>query len=77
MGGWATSAGEGYYGNGLSRSSMRAMAGFSHNERIFYLPRACITPPDDLMKRIFAFVEEWEEMTTVSLILLLWVFFVY
>ena len=27
-GGWSTNAGEGCYGNGLSRPAMRAMAGF-------------------------------------------------
>jgi hypothetical protein len=36
-GGWSVGAGEGCYGNGLSKPAMRAMAGFPHDDKVFYL----------------------------------------
>ena len=58
-GGWSTSAGEGCYGNGLSLPSMRTMAGFPSNEKVFYLPRAVIKPPEELLQRVFPFLDDW------------------
>jgi hypothetical protein len=60
-GGWATGAGEGCYGNGLSRPAMRAMSGFpSDDDKVYYLPRASLTPPDGLIQQIFPEVDEWK-----------------
>jgi hypothetical protein len=60
-GGWATGAGEGCYGNGLSRPAMRAMSGFPANDdKVYYLPRASLTPPDELIQQIFPEVDEWK-----------------
>jgi len=59
-GGWSTNAGEGCYGNGLSRPAMRAMAGFPADEKMYHLPRGTVTPPEVLQKQIFPELEEWE-----------------
>jgi hypothetical protein len=58
-GGWSTGAGEGCYGNGLSRQAMRAMSGFPPDDRVFYLPRAALHPPTELLKMIFPHLDEW------------------
>ena len=65
-GGWSTSAGEGCYGNGLSRPSMRAMAGFPPDEKMYHLPRGTVYPPDVLLKQIFPELDEWERRHTDS-----------
>jgi hypothetical protein len=44
-GGWSVGAGEGCYGNGLSKPSMGAMAGFPHDQAMYNLPRASLCPP--------------------------------
>jgi hypothetical protein len=66
LGGWATGAGEGCYGNGLSRPGMRALAGFPPKENIYYLPRACIQPKQELAQMVFPFVEDWERRNKES-----------
>jgi hypothetical protein len=53
-GGWSVGAGEGCYGNGLSRPAMRAMAGFPHNDKVFYLPRASLELPQSLQQQIYS-----------------------
>ena len=58
-GGWSTGAGEGCYGNGLSRPAMRAMAGFPHDDSAFYLPRASLEPPESLQQMIFPQLDNW------------------
>jgi hypothetical protein len=58
-GGWSVGAGEGCYGNGLSRPAMRAMAGFPHNDKVFYLPRASLEPPQSLQQQIFPELDNW------------------
>jgi hypothetical protein len=58
-GGWSTGAGEGCYGNGLSLPSMRAMAGFPADEKVYFLPRASLNPPDALLKQVFPAIDEW------------------
>ena len=59
-GGWATGAGEGCYGNGMSRPAMRAMAGFPPDDCAFYLPRACLRPPDSLITQVFPELDHWK-----------------
>jgi hypothetical protein len=49
-GGWSTGAGERCNGNGLSQPAMRAMAGFPHDDSVFYLPRASLEPLDHSSK---------------------------
>jgi len=60
-GGWSVSAGEGCYGNGLSKPSMRAMAGFPHDQAMYNLPRASLCPPRELLDMVFPSVDEWIE----------------
>lgn len=63
-GGWSVGAGEGCYGNGLSNPAMRAMAGFPHDDKVFYLPRASLEPPQYLQQQIFPELDEWIERHT-------------
>ena len=58
-GGWSTGAGEGCYGNGLSLPSMRAMAGFPADEKVYFLPCASLNPPDALLQQVFPAIDEW------------------
>lgn len=60
-GGWSVGAGDGCYGNGLDRPSIRAMAGFPPHERgAYFLPRACLEPPSHLSMQVFPWLEDWE-----------------
>ena len=74
-GGWSTGAGEGCYGNGLSRPAMRAMTGFPHDDSAFYLPRASLEPPESLQPMIFPQLDNWIIMMgmSVTLICIKWV----
>jgi hypothetical protein len=58
-GGWSTGAGKGCYSNGLSLPSMRAMAGFPPDEKVYYLPRSGLQPPENLLKSIFPTIDDW------------------
>ncbi len=49
-GGWATGAGEGCHGNGLSWPAVRAVSRFpADDDKVYYLARASLTPPDVLI----------------------------
>jgi hypothetical protein len=61
MGGWLKGAMEKSYLNTLPYSAIRVMNGFHREKGSFYLPRALVTPPDSLQKRIFPSVEHWLE----------------
>jgi hypothetical protein len=58
-GGWSTGAGEGCYDNGLSLPSMRTMAGFPADEKVYFLPRASLNPPNALLQQVFPAIDEW------------------
>jgi len=58
-GGWSTSAGEGCYGNGLALPSMRATAGFTSDEKCFYLHRGGLRTPEALLRCVFPKLDYW------------------
>jgi hypothetical protein len=45
----------------LPKKFMRRVAGFTSDEGGYFLPRAQVLPPPDLLQKIWPWVEEWEE----------------
>ena len=45
----------------LPKKFMRRVAGFTSEEGGYFLPRAQVSPPPELLQKIWPWVEEWEE----------------
>ena len=45
----------------LPKKFMRRVAGFTSEEGGYFLPRAQVVPPPELLQKIWPWVEEWEE----------------
>ena len=45
----------------LPKKFMRRVAGFTSDEGGYFLPRAQVVPPPELLQKIWPWVEEWEE----------------
>lgn len=61
QGRWNNSTMNGAYLTNLPRGVMRTMAGFPSGEGHFYLPRAQIQPPENLVRKVFPEVDYWYE----------------
>ncbi|KAF1805188.1 hypothetical protein FB192DRAFT_1298445, partial [Mucor lusitanicus] len=49
------------YSTGLPRKAMRVMAGFTIQPGQFFLARAALDPPEDLMKLVFPLLDQWND----------------
>ena len=45
----------------LPKKFMRRVAGFTSEEGGYFIPRAQVVPPPELLQKIWPWVEEWEE----------------
>ncbi|KAG2217651.1 hypothetical protein INT45_000781 [Circinella minor] len=57
---WTNDSMEGSYLTNLPRRMLRVMASFDPNGKTFYLPRASVSPPSSLQRKVFPWVEEWQ-----------------
>jgi hypothetical protein len=63
LGNWNPDTQESVYSAKMPMKALRVMAGHSEKKDLFFLPRSGVTPPEDLQKKIFPFIEEALEKT--------------
>ena len=61
VGRWNSESMENNYLTCLPRTAIRVIQGFPEEKGCFWLPRALVTPPLSLQKKIFPMVEEWQQ----------------
>ncbi|CEP13204.1 hypothetical protein [Parasitella parasitica] len=61
LGRWNNSALTPHYLTHLPREALRALAGFTREAGQFYLVRSTVTPPEELLKKVFFQVDYWIE----------------
>lgn len=61
VGRWNSKSMENNYLTCLPRKAIRVIQGFPEERGCFWLPRALVTPPLSLQRKVFPQVEQWQE----------------